>query len=65
MSDDRIMEGPPTKKPRNRSKNFTVAEVEVLKSSVSENFQILNAKHCNGSTGVTKKMQDRVSIIIL
>ena len=64
MSDDIVtskMEPPVSKKPRIRSKNFSLGEVEALKSTVIQNFSIINAKHCNGASGVTKKMQDKVS----
>jgi Myb/SANT-like DNA-binding domain len=48
------------KKQRSKKKNFTVSEVEIIKDEVKKNFNIITAKHCSGSTGVTKKMQDCV-----
>jgi hypothetical protein len=43
------------KKQRSKKKNFTVSEVEIIKDEVKKNFNIITAKHCSGSTGVTKK----------
>ena len=46
------------KKKRQRSKNFSVGETEMLKEMVLSNSACLFAKHCNGVSGVTKKQQD-------
>ncbi|XP_053385898.1 uncharacterized protein LOC123557915 isoform X1 [Mercenaria mercenaria] len=53
------MEPPASKKPRVRAKNFSMSEVEVLKTAVTDNFSTISAKHCNGSGGITKKIQDK------
>ena len=57
-----IMDAPPVKKQRIRSKNFTMSETEVLHSLVKEHMHVLSAKHCSGESGITKKMQDQVRI---
>jgi hypothetical protein len=38
----------PVLKTKRTIKNFTLSEVEALKSSVIEPFNMINAKHCNG-----------------
>ncbi|XP_053397851.1 uncharacterized protein LOC123544671 [Mercenaria mercenaria] len=53
------MEPPASKKPRVRAKNFSMSEVEVLKTAVTDNFSTISAKHCNGTGGITKKIQDK------
>ncbi|XP_045198532.2 uncharacterized protein LOC123552850 [Mercenaria mercenaria] len=53
------MEPPASKKPRVRAKNFSMSEVEVLKTAVTDNFSAISAKHCNGTSGITKKIQDK------
>ncbi|XP_053386125.1 uncharacterized protein LOC123551958 isoform X3 [Mercenaria mercenaria] len=36
-----------------------MSEVEVLKTAVTDNFSTISAKHCNGTGGITKKIQDK------
>ncbi len=50
----------PSKKQRVRGKNFSIQEIEILKDEVMVNIDVINAKHCNGASGVTKSMQERV-----
>ena len=45
-------------KKRAISKNFSLSEIEAIKNGVTSEINIINAKHCNGASAITKKMQD-------